>query len=647
MKRIHEMTRAVEAVSGRAGALLVLAAAAGSPAHAQSVDQLRDMSIDDLAQVNVSSVSKSDQPLSEAPAAIYVISHEDIIRSGAATIPEMLRLAPNLQVYETGPGQWVVTARGLNGSLQAQNFSNKLLVLVDGRTVYTPLFSGVYWDLPDVLPDSIDRIEVISGPGATLWGANAVNGVINVITRPSSELKGAYANVRAGPDRQAIGVRLAGSAGSNITYSLHARYLHERAFDTAAGGSAEDPWHRFGGGFRADWTPNDADTVTLEGEAFGGRASESGDRQEPFSGRNLTLRWNRTTAGGGEWQAQAFYDRIARNELSSGGARFHTDTFDAELQHSFTLGARHQIVAGAGARLVRYDIAGSNTLYFDPGKDELFIADAFVQDRFALTPKLTLTAGLKVEKLPYTGASLLPEARIAWKPSAKALVWASVSRAVRSPTPFDTDVQERVSVIAISGNADFLTEKLTAYEAGLRLQPSSKLSGSITGFYHRYDDLRTIELLPAGPAPISLTWGNKLRGSIYGVEAWGEWRAAPWWTLSAGATVLGRDFTFAPGAFGILGTSQLGNDPPYVLKLHSAMNPVRDVTFDLDLRAYGALREAAVPAYRELSGRLAWQVAPQVALSLTGTNLLHDRHQEYPGSDFIPRRVMGGVELRF
>lgn len=647
MERIAQNERRARFGARRGiGACLLASATLAAPAHAQSVDQLREMSIDDLAEVNVSSVSKSDQPLSEAPAAIYVISHEDIVRSGAATIPEMLRLAPNLQVYQTGPGQWVVTARGLNGSLQAQNFSNKLLVLLDGRTVYTPLFSGVYWDLPDVLPDNVDRIEVISGPGATLWGANAVNGVINVITRPS-EMKGAYADVRAGPDRQAAGVRFAGSAGGDITYSLHARYLHERAFDTAAGTSAGDPWHRFGGGFRVDWTPGDADTVTLEGEAFGGRAADSGGNREPFSGRNLTLRWNRTTAGGGEWQAQVFYDRIARNELSSGGTKFHTDTFDAELQRSFTVADRHQIVAGAGARVVRYDIMGSGSLYFDPAKDDLFIADAFVQDRFALTPKLTLTAGLKIENLPYAGASLLPEARIAWKPSAKALVWASVSRAVRSPTPFDADVEERVGPISISGNPDFLTEKLTAYEAGLRLQPSTKLSGSITGFYHSYDDLRTIELLPGGPALVPLTWGNKLHGSTYGVEAWGEWRAAPWWTLSAGATILERDFAFDPGALGILGIAQLGNDPPYILKLHSAMNPVQDVTFDLDLRAYGALREATVPAYRELSGRVAWQAAPQVTLSLTGTNLLHDRHQEYPGGDFIPRRVMGGVELRF
>ena len=619
---------------------------ASLPARAQDLADLQSMSIEDLGEVNVTSVSKSDQALGDAPASIYVISHEDIVRSGALTIPEMLRLAPNLQVYQTNPGQWVVTARGLNGSLQAQNFSNKLLVLVDGRTVYTPLFSGVYWDLPDVLPDSVERIEVISGPGATLWGSNAVNGVINVITRSASQTPGLYAAAQAGPDRQAAALRFGGSAGENLAYSINARYLREDAFFTPGGADADDAWRRLGGGFRLDWTPTEVDTVTLQGELFDGKAAQSGGLREPFSGRSLTARWNRTNGDGGETQAQLFYDRIFRDERSGGGARFHTDTFDGEIQRSFALG-KHQVVAGAGARLVKYDIIGSTSLYFVPGKADLFIANAFVQDRFALTPDLSVTAGLKVENLPYSGASLLPEFRLAWKPSATTLIWGAVSRAVRSPTPFDEDVEERVGPIAISGNPHFLTEKLTAFEGGLRIQPAEGFSASITGFYHLYDDLRTIELNPGGPALIPLTWGNNLKGRTYGIEAWGDLRMTPWWTVLGGATVLKRKFAFEPGAFGILGTSQLGNDPPYVIKLHSAMNPVQDLTIDLDFRAYGALRQSSVPAYEELGGRIAWQAAPGVTLSVQGTNLLPGRHQEYPQGDVIPGRVLAGVELRF
>jgi iron complex outermembrane receptor protein len=560
----------------------------------------------------------------------------------------MLRLAPNLQVYQTTPSNWVVTARGLNGNKDAQSFSNKMLVLIDGRTVYTPLFSGVYWDLPDVLPDNVDRIEVISGPGATLWGANAMNGVINIITRKASETNGFYADVRAGPDRQAIGGRFSGTVGKNLDYEVHGRFLHEQHASTdAAGTPAGDGWRHGQAGFRVDWTPNDADSVTLQGGLFGGRNRQPGSGAEDTSGGNLTFRWDRQLSGGGQLRAQLFYDRINRDDRSSGGGRFHTDTYDGEIQHNFNVGS-HSIVWGGGARLVDYAIKGTPTFFFDPPQRTLFIANAFVQDSVALTDTLTFTGGLKAERLPYAGTSLLPEARVAWKLAPSALVWASAERAVRSPTPFDEDVQERVPpVISLSGNRLFTTEKLTAFELGTRLQPSAALSLSITGFYHRYDDLRSVELTNGPATVLNLTWANNLEGHTYGAEAWADWRVAPWWTLSGGATVLWRHFTFEPGASGLVGTDQNGNDPPYTIKLRSSVNPLANVTFDAEFRAYGPLHSSAVKAYQELDARLAWLMTPRMALSVSGTSLLHDRHQEYPGGDFIPRRVMGGVELRY
>lgn len=312
--------------AGLAGVALALPALAIAmlpltQAHAQTVEELREMSIDDLAQVNVTSVSKTDQPLADAPASIYVVTHDDILRSGAATLPEMLRLAPNLQVYQTSPSNWVATARGQNGNLQAQNFSNKLLVLIDGRTVYTPLFSGVYWDMPDLLPDNVDRIEVISGPGAALWGSNAVNGVINVVTRSSSETSGLYADVRAGPDRQVAGARISGAAGEGLSYSLYGRLLHDEHFYTATGDSAEDGWNHYKGGFRLDWTPNDADRLSLHGDIFDGREDLTGDRRVDISGRSATLLWAHDMASAGQLQVQAFYDRIARNDQATGGGK--------------------------------------------------------------------------------------------------------------------------------------------------------------------------------------------------------------------------------------------------------------------------------------------------------------------------------------
>jgi len=614
-------------------------------ARAQEVDNLRGMSIEDLAEVNVSSVSKTDMPLVDAAASIYVISRDDILRSGATTLPEMLRLAPNLQVYQETPSTWVVTARGLNGNSAAQSYSNKLLVLVDGRTVYTPLFSGVYWDLPDVLPDDIDRIEVISGPGATLWGANAVNGVINIITRSSSETNGLYADVRAGPDRQAVGARLSGRAGDDLSYEINGRYLHEDGFDLASGASAKDPWHHLQGGFRLDWTPSDLDLVALQGDIFDGRDGQSGS-SEDTSGRNLTARWNRDMGSSGQLQAQVFYDRIARDSRSTGGGKFRTDTFDGEVQHNITLGA-HSIVWGAGARVVDYRIDGTPGLFFVPPHGSLFIADLFAQDSIALTKDLTFVGGLKAEHLPYAGTSLLPEARLAWKLAPEALIWASVERAVRSPTPFDEDVQERLPpTVSLSGNPQFRTEKLTAFELGTRLQPARSFSLSATAFYQHYQDLRSVEL-GSGPLLLNLTWGNNQRGDIYGLEAWADWRATPWWTLSFGGTWLEEDLRTRTGELAVLPPSQNGNDPPYVVTVRSSINPLPHVSFDLDARAVGHLRDSTVKAYREVDGRIAWQVAPAVALSLSGTNLLHDRHQEYPGGDYIPRRIMGGVELRY
>jgi iron complex outermembrane receptor protein len=632
----------------RIGLVSVALAASPLAARAQELDSLRGMSIEDLAEINVSSVSKTDMPLADAAASIYVINREDIVRSGATTLPEILRLAPNLQVYQQTPSSWVVTARGLNGNKDAQSYSNKLLVLVDGRTVYTPLFSGVYWDLPDVLPDDIDRIEVISGPGATLWGANAVNGVINIITRNASETKGLYVDARAGPDRQAIGARLSGRAGENLSYAIHGRYLHEDGFDLASGASAKDPWRHLQGGFRLDWTPGDADLVTLQGDIFGGRDGLPGTSEEDISGRNLTARWNRDMGGSGQLQAQVFYDRIARDSRSTGGGKFRTDTFDGELQHNITFGA-HTIVWGAGARVVDYRIAGTPSFFFDPPHRNLFIADGFAQDSVALSKSVTFVAGLKAEHLPYAGTSLLPEVRLAWKASPKALIWASAERAVRSPTPFDEDVQERLPpLVSLSGNPQFRTEKLTAFELGARVQPAKTFSLSATAFYHHYRDLRNVEF-GSGPFALNLTWGNNLKGDIYGVEAWADWQATRWWKLSLGGTWLEEDLHNTPGASAILPATQDGNDPPYVLTLRSSMNPLPHVTLDLDARAVGRLRNGSVKAYRELDGRIAWQVAPAVALSLSGTSLLHDRHLEYPGpgADYIPRRIMGGVELRY
>ncbi len=621
-----------------------------TPAFAQgnvasAADDLSGLSIEQLANIKVRSASKRDEPLSAAPAALFVIDHETIVRSGAVTIPEMLRLAPNLQVYQQAPGRWVVTARGLNGNPGLQSFSNKLLVLVDGRTVYAPHFSGVYWDLPDLIPDDIERIEVISGPGATLWGANAVNGVINIITRPAASSAGAFVDLDVGKEQQAVGLRFAGALGQDVNYRVYGRWLRQDAAQLQGGGSADDGWHRLGGGFRLDWTASERDTVTLQGDIFGGRLNEPGASHENISGHNLVARWSRDTGDGHGFQLQAFYDRIHRGQAAN-SPNFHIDTFDADFQHSLPLGDRHALVWGGGARLVHYKI-GTIPFYFDPPGRRLFIGNLFVQDTFSLTRAVTVTAGLKAEHDRFAGLSLLPNLRVAVQPSDRFLAWGAISRAVRSPTPFDTDVQERLgNLIAISGNRNFRTEKLTAYELGIRAQPLSELSLSVTGFYHRYDDLRTIEL-GTGSALLNFFWGNKLEGNTHGVEAWASARPLPWWTLSAGATLLSSDFDFKAGASAPFATtSQNGVDPRRQFTLQSSMNLGEAVMLDVDFRSVGRLHHSDVPAYSELGGRLAWNVSDHLALTLSGSNLLHKRHVEYPGGDAMQRKILVGLEWR-
>lgn len=624
----------------------VLCCVLGSPAAADNAppasQDLSNLSIEQLAQVQVRSASKRSEPLSDAPVSIYVIDHEQIIRSGAVSIPEMLRLAPNLQVYQSSPAHWVVTARGLNGSPGAQSYSNKLLVLIDGRTVYTPLFSGVYWDLPDLIPDDIERIEVISGPGATLWGANAVNGVINIITRSANATSGAYVDVEAGAVQQVAGARIAGQASSQLSYRLYARLLRQGAGRLPAGESANDGWYRLGGGFRLDWTPADRDTVTFQGDIFDGRENQLGSTHEDISGHDLVLRWNRDNGPDQQLQVQAFYDRMGRSDHPDNGS-FAVDTYDVDMQQSVQVGSSNQLVWGGGARLAHYRITGTQSLYFIPSSRDLFLADLFVQDTLAIAKSLSLTAGIKAEHDPYTGTSLLPDVRLAFKPAASSLLWAAVSHAVRSPTPFDEDVQERAPGVTLMGNPDFRTEKLTAYELGLRVQPLALLSFSVTGFYHHYNDLRTVEL-GQGPG-LNLYWGNALAGHSEGVEAWASVNPLPWWSLSAGTTLMRERLHFKPGATLIgLGPAQDGVDPAHQFTLRSSMNLDRFVTLDLDFRAVDKLGQAAVPAYAEFDGRLAWNVSDRLSLTLSGVNLLHAHHVEYPGGDAMPRTILAGLQ---
>jgi iron complex outermembrane receptor protein len=625
----------------------VLLALFAKPAPAQTLADLGRMSIDDLANLEVTSVSRTAQPVSQAPAAVYVITSDDIEQSGATSIPEILRLAPNLEVAQTSPSNYSISARGFLGNPQDQNFSNKLLVLIDGRSVYTPLYSGVYWDIQDTMIDDIDRIEVISGPGATLWGANAVNGVINITTRKSAETEGGLLDVQAGNLETDASLRYGGSLADDLTYRVYAKGFDRDGLETPSGENAHDGWSKPQGGFRLDWSPP-GDSVTLQGDLYKGVEDQGAAPDQLLTGGNLQASWKHELDGGSTLQAIAYYDQTRRS-TDDGGGSFIVRAYDLEVQHSFALDDRNEIVWGAGERASRYTIAGAmspqSSLLFDPSSRTLNLADAFVQDRISLTKTVNVTLGMKLEDDPYSGVTPMPDLRLSWQASEATLLWAAVSRAIRSPTPFDRDVVEKLgSITFLTGGAHFQPETLTAYQAGYRGQLSTRASLSISTYVNEYDDLKSIETAPGGGIPYY--WGNMIAGHVYGVEAWGAWQVANWWRLSAGFSVQRENLRFKPGASELLGVDQEGDDPRHQASLRSTTTLASNVTFDADLRYVGALPNPKVPDYGELNARLDWAATKDLNVSISGLNLLHAHHAEFtPGSDLVERSFV--VETRW
>jgi iron complex outermembrane receptor protein len=642
-KRVSAVRRQSRIQCGRRiAAALAIAGLPVAPAFSQSVEQLRDLSIDQLANIEISSVSKSAEPLSDAPAAIFVISHDDIARSGATTLPEMLRMAPNLEVAQLSPTSYAISARGFNVGLNA-SLSNKLLVLVDGRSVYTPLFGGVYWDMQGVLPEDIERIEVISGPGATLWGANAVNGVINIITRKSSDTQGGVLEVGGGNVARTASLQYGGRIGQDLTYRIHAEGSDYSAFQTSGGHDAHDGWSKPSGGFRLDWSPP-GDTVSLQRDIF--HASE--DPNNSIGGRDLVATWQHQLDGGSSLQLLAYYDKESRF-TDDGGGGFEIDSYDIELQHSFTLGGWNSIVWGVGDRAFSYEIENT-ALKLLPATRTLNLANVFAQDTISVTDRLKLTLGLKIEDEPYTGVEPMPSARLSWKVTDLVLLWGAASRAVRSATPIDRDLHEFLgSIDYLDGSRHFQPEILTSYELGTRVQASSRASFSISTFYNIYDDLRTIGLTNTSPLGLPLFFNNQAGALVYGVEVWGNYSVTDWWRLSAGFNIQHEHIHFI-GNGGLAGLGFIANDPNHQASLRSSIDFGGGVTWDAAFRYVGALHHPAVADYGELDMRLGWKVTPTVEVSVAGSNLLHDHHTEFledNESDQIPRSFFIDTRWRF
>jgi iron complex outermembrane receptor protein len=620
------------AVSALAGVGCCLTSFGCLAQTAASVADFSHFSIDELANVEIVSVSKRPEPLSQAAAAVYVISADDIRRSGATNLPEALRLAPNLEVARINADQYTITSRGFNSPEAA----NKLLVLIDGRSVYTPLGATVFWEGIDVPMSQIERIEVISGPGGTLWGANAVNGVINVITKNSTDTQGLHADVAAGSKDRTGTASFGGNIGDLATFRLYATGFERCAtVPVDPTDHTNDAWHGGQVGFRVDAT-QDGNGFTAQGDLY------NNDSYNMFLerawGGNALVRWSTALQDGSTVGIQAYYDQDNRVEP---GLKDLVTTYDIQAQDNTTLWQDHQFVWGAEFRLWQETLVSAGPFGFSQPSATISLGNAFVQDEFPITLNLKATLGIKLEDNSLSGLDYMPDARLAWQPNASTLFWAAISRAVRTPSRIDRDL-EAPGILAPS--PDFQSEKLIAYELGYRDQLTRNLNLSVSTFYNDYNDIRS-DGLTNGGFPVVLE--NGIAGNTYGVEVWAKYGLFDWWRLAAGFNTLHKDFHLKTGYTDISDFESLGEDPAYQAQLRSEMDVAPGFEIDATLRDIDHVTRqfvtgsfAVVPSYFEADLRLGWHITDRWELSLEGDNLLHDHHLEVNDPSTTPARYI-------
>lgn len=639
-----------------AGASLAQSPPAQSPQPAGPRD-LSSVSLEDLMNIEVTSVSKKAEKISQAAAAIFVITQEDIRRSGATNIPDLLRMVPGLDVSQINASDWAVSARGFN-----QQFSNKLLVLIDGRAVYTPLLGGVNWDTQDVPLEDIERIEVIRGPGATVWGANAVNGVINIVSKSAAETKGGLVTSGAGTEGQVRGTaQYGGTVHGTVDYRIFGDYLNESALPAAGGGSGEDAWHLLHGGFRADTNASAKDSFTVQGDLYtGGEGAVivhlfsvdppvigNLDVTSHLGGGNILGRWNHTFSSRSDTSLQFYWDSYERTGPESDESR---NTIDFDFSHHFVWGSRQDLIWGAGYRHTGDQDLGTVDQAFNPPDTELHLFNFFAQDTIALLPgRLFLTVGSKVEDSYFRGFGIEPSVRLAFTPSSWLTFWSAVSRAERTPDRRDTQLVASLAAfpdpagsstpveVIIFGDPRFLSEHVLTYEAGLRAQPNVRLSVDVSTFFNRYDHLESLEkgqeFLQPSPLParfvVPITFGNLLYGTTAGGEASANLKLTDRWTLSPGYAFLEMHLhTKASSADDSSVAEYQGSSPQHQAQLRSHMDLSHGLSWDANAYFVSALPAQGVASYTRVDTQLRWNFAERAEVSVVGQNLVRDRHLE-------------------
>jgi iron complex outermembrane receptor protein len=618
---------------------------------------LKQLSLEQLGDVEVTTVSKDPQQVLKTSAAIFVITQEDIRRSGATSIPEALRLAPGVEVAQIDGNHWSVAIRGFAGQ-----FSKSLLVLVDGRSIYTPLFEGVYWDLPYVMLEDVERIEVVRGPGGTIWGSNAVNGVINIITRSATNTKGVLATLGSGTVDQGTGdVRYGGTVGKDFNYRVYGMGFI-RGAEFHSDGDTFDHWRMGQLGFRADWKSGEKDTFTVQGDIYRGESGEKtflatfsppaelqANETGYVSGGNLLARWQHTTGDGSNIQIQAYFDRTNRRDLELGETR---DTFDVDFVQHVRLRGNQELTWGLGARVSPSNfIQTSQGVNFLPNKQTDCIYSGFVQYELPIVrDKLTITAGTKLEHNNFSGFDYQPSARLLWTPTVHQSFWAAVTRAVRTPSRLDQDVEFAILVQAtppppiyfqILGNPKLKAEQLIAYEAGYRTQINRNLYLDFTAFYNTYNDLQGYGPPFAAeanrpPPPhlfFVLPYANVIEGHTVGAEIAPNWKIAHWWQVRGSYSFLHMKLSDNPGIpdTGGLLSSYMGSSPSSVVSFQSLLNLPKNFELDQTFRYSGALPAQSVASYSTLDVRLGWHVRESLDFSVVGQNLLQPHHYEFGG----------------
>lgn len=655
-------------------ACTLVAAAARAAESAPPRKSLASLSLEELLNESVTSVSKKEMKINNAPTAISVITQEDIRRSGLNSLPELLRTVPGLEVARVNNSEWAISARGFNNQ-----YANKLLVLVDGRSVYTPSFGGVHWNVQDTVLDDLDRIEVIRGPGATLWGANAVNGVINIITKSARDTQGGLITTTVGTeDQPSTSIRYGGTLATNLYYRAYVKYFNRDGMVDSHGKDTPDSWDAIREGLRLDWEPTPQNNLTFQGDYYNLNARGTVNDLSltpPFAvvnnitarnhGGNVLGRWTHTFSETSELSLQSYYDGF---ENQDGRNKEYRDTADLQVEHRFALGGFNDVVYGAGYRFTGDRLTPAFAASLTPERRQDHISGAFLQDDITLVPeRLHLTLGSKVEHNDWSGLELEPGGRLIWTPSERQSIWASISRAVRTPTRADLDSRANLSAFQLSpasppmlvsafGNPNVTSEKLIAYELGYRLEPARNLSFDLAAFYNSFRSVIAYSPISDGletsPAPphllVNSTMAQNINsGGIYGGEFSVQWHVTDDWKITGSYSLL-------QGQLGPVLTSKDSN-PQQQFQIRSYVNLVKNLELNSSLYFVDRIitdNRFRVPAYFRLDAGLNWHVSNSLELGVWGQNLLQSQHPEFNSDRTsvireIRRSVLGKLTWRF